>query len=116
MPVASLRWQLSPECVRETPDAQGVFTLWDANECVYIGHTPWNTSLRDRLREHFALQQQGLIEASHFSWETTSIPKTREGELLAACVNKQGRPPRYNRADSPLQAPQASITDLRAPG
>ena len=116
MPVASLRWQLSVECVRETPDAQGVFTLWDANECVYIGHTPWNTSLRDRLREHLALQQDGVIAASHFSWEATPMPKTREGELLAATVQKHGKLPRYNRADSPLQAPKASITDLRAPG
>lgn len=116
MPVASLRWQFALEHVRETPDAQGVFTLWDASECVYIGHTPWNTSLRDRLREHFALQGEGVIDASHFSWETTSTPKTREGELLAACVHKQGKLPRYNRAGSPLQAPKDCITDLRARG
>lgn len=116
MPVASLRWQLIPECVRGTPDLQGVFTLWDANECVYIGHTPRNTSLRDRLREHLALQQGGVIDASHFAWETTSTPRTREVDLLAACLQKQGRLPRYNRPDSPLQAPAACVTDLRARG
>jgi hypothetical protein len=114
MPVASLRWQLNADCVREIPDVQGVFTLWQANECVYVGHTQWNTSLRDRLREHFILQREGRIDASHFTWETTSTPKTREGELLAACLRKQGKLPRYNRADSPLQAPKDSITDLRA--
>lgn len=110
MPVASLRWQLHADLVRETPDEQGVFTLWDAEECVYIGHTPWNTSLRDRLREHLALQQQGVIHASHFTWETTAVPKTREGELLA----KQDRLPRYNRPDSPLPRPPECVTDLRA--
>ena len=114
MPVSSLRWQLNADCVRETPEQQGVFTLWDADECVFIGHTPWNSSLRDRLREPLALRQAGLIEASHFSWEATPMPKTREGDLLAACLGKQGSLPRYNRPDSPLRTPQGCITDLRA--
>lgn len=114
MPVTSLKWQLDAESVRETPDQQGVFTLWDADECVYIGHTPWNSSLRDRLREHLALQQEGVIRVSHFSWETTPMPKTRAGDQLTACMAKQGRLPRYNRPDSPLRTPQDCITDLRA--
>lgn len=114
MPVASLRWQLSAELVRETPDEQGVFTLWDADECVYIGHTPWNTSLRDRLRLPLALQEQGAIRATHFNWETTATPKTREGDLLGACMARHGKLPRYNRPDSPLHTPQHCITDLRA--
>ena len=114
MPVASLRSELSAESVRETPDQQGVFTLWDADECVYVGHTPWNTSLRDRLREHLSLRRGGVIAASHFSWEATPTPKTRLGELLAAWQDKQGRLPRYNRADSPLGGAAVCITDLRA--
>ncbi len=79
MGVASLRCTLTPKPLGATPDLQGVFTLWDGAECVYVGHTPWNTSLRDRLRELFALQQEGDIEASHYAWETTPTPKTREG-------------------------------------
>ena len=93
---------------------QGVFTLWDANECVYIGHTPWNHSLRDCLREHLALQHEHVIEASHFTWETTATPKTREGDLLAVSINKHGRLPRYNREDSPLRPQRTCVTDLRA--
>jgi hypothetical protein len=114
MPVASLRWQFDAESVRETPDGQGVFTLWDGDECVYIGHTPWNSSLRDRLRAHLVLQEQGVIRASHFTWETTSMPKTREGDLLAVSLARQGKLPRYNRPDSPLRPPRECITDLRA--
>ena len=113
MPVASLRWQFDAESVRDTPDEQGVFTLWDAEECVYIGHTPGNTSLRDRLRAHLSLRHEGLIEASHFAWETTPMPRTREGDLLAACLGKRGKLPRYNRPDSPLRPPPACVTDLR---
>lgn len=114
MPVASLRWTLDADSVRETPDQQGVVTLWDGDECVYIGHTPWNSSLRDRLREHLALRQAGAIRASHFTWEATPMPKTREGDLLASCLHRQGSLPRYNGPDSPLRPPQDCITDLRA--
>jgi hypothetical protein len=105
---------LDAESVRETPDQQGVATLWDGEECVYIGHTPWNTSLRDRLRECLALRQEGLIRASHFTWEATAMPKTREGDLLAVCLHRHGELPRYNRPDSPLRLPPDCITDLRA--
>lgn len=114
MGVASLRCTLSRESVRATPDLQGVFTLWDGAECVYVGHTPWNTSLRDRVREFFTLQQEGRIDASHVAWETTSTPKTRAGDLLLLCLEKNGKLPRYNHADSPLRPQNASITDLRA--
>ena len=114
MPVASLRWQLDAESVRETPDQQGVFTLWDADECVYIGHTPWKTSLRDRLRAHLGLRDDGVIEASHFTWETTPLPKTREGDMLQSFLRRRRQLPRYNRPGSPLSAPQSCITDLRA--
>lgn len=114
MPVASLRWKLNTELVRETPDQQGVFTLWDANECVFIRHTPWNTSLRDQLRTHLALRDEGLIGASHFTWEATVTPKTREGDMLQSFLRRLGQLPRYNRPDSPLATPQDCITDLRA--
>jgi hypothetical protein len=114
MPLASLKCKLTAESVRETPDLQGAFSLWNAQECVYVGHTAWNSSLRDCLREHLALQQEGVIEASHFTWETTPLPKTREGELLALCMEKNGKLPRYNRSDSPLLPTTTCVTDLRA--
>lgn len=114
MRVASLRWRLVPEAVRETPDLQGVFSLWNGAECVYVGHTPWNLSLRDRLRELLLLRQEGVIDASHFTWETTPTPKTREGHLLAMWAGRNGRMPRYNLPDSPLPQTRDCVTDLRA--
>jgi hypothetical protein len=116
MRVASLRCTFTLDSVRETPDLQGAFTLWDANECVYVGHTRWNTSLRDCLRECLALRDEGVIDASHFAWETTSIAKTREADLLALCITKHGKLPRYNREDSPMGPPRGCVTDLRARG
>lgn len=114
MAIASLRWSFNTDAVRDIPEQQGVFTLWDANECVYIGHTPRNTTLRDQLRAHLGLQEQGTIDASQFTWETTPTPKTREGDLLQVYLDKHGRLPRYNRPDSPLRAAEGSATDLRA--
>lgn len=114
MPVTSLRWQLVAESVRETPDQQGVFALWSEEECVYVGHTPWNTTLRDLLREHLLLRDRGVIGASHYTWEATPTPKTRQGDMLAAWETKHGELPRYNRPDSPLRPPPGCITDLRA--
>jgi hypothetical protein len=114
MQVASLPSSFTPERVRETPDVQGVFTLWDGNECVYVGHTPWNRSLPECLREHLALRDEGVIRASRFTWETSSTPKGREYQLLALSIEKHGKLPRYNRSDSPLRPTRTSITDLRA--
>jgi hypothetical protein len=115
MQVASLRWSFTVEHVRDTPDMQGVFTLWDGNECVYVGHTPWNRSLPECLRPCLALRDEGVIRASRFTWETTSTPKGREYDLLARSIQTHGRLPRYNRGNSPLRAPETSITDLRGP-
>ena len=116
MRVASLRWRFTAERVREIPDVQGVFTLWDAKECVYVSHTPWNRSLQQCLREHLALNDTGAIHVSHFAWETSSTPKSREGELLRQNAERQGRLPRYNLPGSPLEPTRSSITDLWARG
>lgn len=113
MRIASLRWRFTAERVRETPDAQGVFTLWDGPDCVYVGHTPWNRSLRHCLQQHRALCDEAVISASHFTWETTSTPKSREAELLSTMSERHGRP-RYNRPGSPLTPTKTSVTDLRA--
>ena len=116
MRVASLHWRFTAERVREIPDVQGVFTLWDGNECVYVAHTPWNRSLQQCLREHLALNDAGAIHVSHFTWETSSTPKGREEELLRQKISRLGRRPRYNVPGSPLEPTRSSITDLRAPG
>jgi hypothetical protein len=115
MRVASLRCHFTAERVREIPDIQGVFTLWDGPECVYVAHTPWNRSLQQCLLEHLALNAAGAIHVSHFAWETSSTPKGREGDLLRQKTERQGRLPRYNLPGSPLVPTRSSITDLRAP-
>lgn len=99
MPVISLRWTLDADAVRETPDAPGVFTLWDGNECVYVGHTPRNTSLRDWVRQYLGLREAGEIAASRFAWEITAVARSRHAELVAKYTRRYGRSPRYNAVD-----------------
>jgi hypothetical protein len=114
MTVASLPRALIARNVREAPEVQGVFTLWDGDERVYIGHTPGNSSLRDCLCEQLQLREKGRLQASHFSWETTAVGRMRQEELLSLCLEKQGDLPRYNRGDSLLGTDDTPATDLRA--
>lgn len=113
MRVASLKWRFTAQLVRQIPDVQGVFTLWNGKECVYVGSTPGNASLRDCLREHLVALHDGLIEATHFTWESTAMPRSREEELRARLARRQGKVPRYNRPGSPLRPRIEPITDLR---
>ena len=114
MRIASLPFKLNAERVREIPDLQGVLTLWDDNECVYVAHTPWNRSLQECVRQLLEMRDDGIISATHFTWESTGTPKSREYDLLALNIKKHGRLPRYNRGDSPLRPTRTCITDLRA--
>ncbi|HZM36916.1 MAG TPA: hypothetical protein VFC18_20835 [Burkholderiales bacterium] len=105
MPIASLRWRLDAETLRDVPESPGVFTLWSASDLVYIGRTDGNATLRDRLR---SVLHAG-VAVSHFTWEVTVTPRTRAGDLLNAYLEKNGRLPRYNE-----HAPEGSV--LRSQG
>jgi len=104
MVVSSLKWRLDAEGVRETPEFQGVLSLWHDAELVYIGHTKGNSSLRDNLRRFLSLREQGALRATHMSWEITVTPKTREGDLLQHYRQKHGVLPVYNRPAAAIQA------------
>jgi hypothetical protein len=108
MSVHSLRWHFNNDAVRDVPDQQGVFILWDGNDIVLIGTTLGSASLKDALRQCLTLQQADMLEATHLMWEATSTPRTRAGDLLSAHLHRHGELPRYNRtalgfAQRPLQ-------------
>ena len=103
--VTSLKWKFDADSIRGTPRTQGVFGLWDEDEIVYIGATERNIFLPDALRELLRLRRQGLIHATHFTWEITITPRSWAGELLRLHFNKHGALPLYNQ---PANAPQLS--------
>lgn len=100
--VTSLKWKLDADAIRATPRTQGVFGLWDGDELVYIGATERDLSLPEALDTPLRLKRQGLIRASHFTWEITITPRSWSGELLRAYLHEHGRLPRYNSGKSPL--------------
>ena len=103
-----LKWKLDPDCVRGTPNTQGVYGLWDDDELVYLGATERSLPLQAALEEVLALQQRGAIHATHFTWEITITPRSWAGELLRLHFSQHGALPRYNCAGGPIRnAPQA---------
>jgi hypothetical protein len=99
---AALRWLRNPGSVPErryrfartvvqgAPNEPGVFALWDGDELVYYGRA---RRLRDALAERL-----GRAAVTHYSWELSQDPATREAELLRDFARLHGRPPRDNAA------------------
>lgn len=100
--VTSLKWNLEAGALRATPRTQGVFGLWHDDELVYIGATVRDAVLPEALARILELKQQGVLQATHFTWEITITPRSWSGELLRTYFNRHGVLPRYNRAPSPL--------------
>lgn len=105
--VTSLKWKFDAESIRGTPRTQGVFGLWDEGSIVYIGATARSVFLPDALGELLGLKRQGIIHATHFTWEITITPRSWAGELLRLHFNKHGVLPLYNQPASALQRARA---------
>ena len=94
MAIRSPKWLVLAALVSLAPDTPGVFELWDGDELVYVGGTRRDRpSLRQELVHE--LLERGR-EVTHFSWEITYDPATRERELLAEFELTYHRAPRLN--------------------
>jgi hypothetical protein len=100
--VTSLKWKFDADSIRGTPKTQGVFGLWDEERLVFIGATERGSYLPDALHELLRLKREGVIQATHFTWEITITPRSWAGELLRLHFNKHGTLPLYNQPASPL--------------
>jgi len=74
-----------------------VYLLWEGDEMIYVGSTRGDVSIRSRLQDHYARRIQPH-DASHFSWEITSLASEREAELLEEFRIANSRFPRCNAA------------------
>lgn len=92
MPIRSPKWWFVAALVLVTPDAPGVFELWDGDEVVYVGAT---RGVRPSLRQAL-VREMALHDATHFSWEITYRAATRELELLEEYIAENHHPPRLN--------------------
>jgi hypothetical protein len=87
------KWLVLAALVALAPDTPGVIELWDDDELVYVGGTRGNGTLRSELPRELAAHAS---ETTHFTWEITFDPESRERELLAEFERQHHRPPRFN--------------------
>lgn len=104
---AAVRWlRGAPEPVRRysfnrivlagAPAEPGVYALWQGDEIIYYGRALNGTTIRTRLLEHY----ENRAQATHYSWEITQEPASRESELLREYREAYGRLPRMNATDA----------------
>lgn len=90
MAIRSPRWLVLAALVSIAPDTPGVIELWDGDEVVYVGAA---RRLRGELVQRLL---ETDTEATHFAWEISFDPQTRERELLAEYESEHHHPPRLN--------------------
>lgn len=84
--------------IQFAPAKHGVYLLFDGPELIYIGRAAGDgVTIRSRLLSHHD-GHEGLctMRASHFKFEETMYPVSREQDLLAYYRNNYGRFPRCN--------------------
>jgi excinuclease UvrABC nuclease subunit len=95
MPINAPRHRFTTWQISGAPAAPGVYLLWEGDEVIYIGTTGGEASLRARLQDHYA-RRADPHDATHFSWEITTLPREREAELLEEFRVANSRFPRCN--------------------
>jgi hypothetical protein len=90
----SPRWLILAFLVSSAPDTPGVLELWDDEELVYVRGTRGETETLRSVLIHEVLEHRR--QATHFSWEITFDPQSRERELLAEFESQNRHPPRLN--------------------
>jgi hypothetical protein len=97
MPIKKPKYKLTRAMVEAAPAEQGLYALWEDDEVIYLGRASANASIRDRLTEHLARRLCPCADrATHYSWELSLRPATREMELLEEFLAEFGRMPRCN--------------------
>jgi hypothetical protein len=97
MPIASPRYAFNATMVSGAPPDPGVFALWEREELIYYGRALGEgTTIQSRLREHLERGDRCTSRATHYGWEISSNPRSREVELLREFETSHGRLPRCN--------------------
>lgn len=91
-PEPSRRYRFNRVVLAGAPNEPGVYALWKGDELIYYGRAQGIATLRSRLLEHF----NERVDATHYSWEISREPASRERELLREYLEMFGRLPRLN--------------------
>ena len=100
MPIEEPKYKFTRAIVAGAPEGSGIYALWDGDELIYIGRangTEAGHTIREALLRHL---EKGYCpcttSASHYSWELSLRPATRELEVLRAFEARYRRLPRCN--------------------
>ena len=105
MPIKKPKYKLTRAMVEAAPAEQGLYALWEDDELIYLGRNSANASIRDQLTEHLARRLCPCAErATHYSWELSLRPASREVEIFDEFLAEFGRMPRCNE-DAALSLP-----------
>ena len=91
-----MRLRFSEHYLQSVPESPGIFCLWDNQHLVYVGRSAPRSNLRTELRHALTVAMAADLSATHFSYEVTSMPKTRAAEELRGHFERWGALPRYN--------------------
>jgi hypothetical protein len=97
MPVKKPKYKLTRAMVDAAPSQQGLYALWEDDELIYVGRALASGTIRECLSEHLDRRLGPCTEkATHYSWELSLRPATREVEILEEFLARFGRMPRCN--------------------
>ena len=97
MPIRNPKYRLTRVMVEGAPNEPGLYALWEEDELIYLGRASLAATIRARLTEHLERRLCPCTErASHYSWELSLRPATREVEILEEHTAQFGRMPRCN--------------------
>lgn len=95
MPISEPLFRFSAAIVDGAPNIPGLYALWQDGDLIYVGRA---VSIRERLVEHLRQRVCPCTEhATHYSWELSLRPESREVELLEMYKRRHGRLPRCNQ-------------------
>jgi excinuclease UvrABC nuclease subunit len=94
VPITDPLYGFTNAIVQGAPDNAGLYALWQDGELIYVGRA---VSIRERLVEHLRRRVCPCTEqATHYSWELSLRPATREVEFLEVYKTRHGRLPLCN--------------------
>ena len=97
MALRNPKYKLTRVLVQGAPSEPGVYALWEEDELIYLGRATPAATIRSRLVEHLERRLCPCTErATHYSWELSLRPATREAEFLQEFMAEFGRMPRCN--------------------
>jgi len=97
MPITGEKYPFTDDNISKSPQANGVYALYDDGTTIYIGRASGDNTIRSRLQAHKRGDEGKCTQgASDYKREVTSTPITRERELLEEYKKAHEKLPRCN--------------------